>query len=150
MNEPRQVLAGQWVERAESDLLNVANNLGAEQVPRDTVCYHRQQAAEKYMKAVLVAADRPVPRVHDLGQLLDLLADYVHALAGDRHELQWLTAWAVGARHPAEVMDVRPGEEDGRRAHAGALRVRSVCREYLEASGLALPGESEGTPAGPA
>ncbi|MBM4080999.1 MAG: HEPN domain-containing protein, partial [Planctomycetes bacterium] len=43
-----------WVGKADNDLLNVRNNLAAERVPWDTVCFHAQQAAEKMLKAFLV------------------------------------------------------------------------------------------------
>jgi len=43
-----------WVAKADSDLLNIENNLASELVPWDTVCFHAQQAAEKLLKAVVV------------------------------------------------------------------------------------------------
>jgi hypothetical protein len=33
-----------WVAKAESDLLNISNNLSAERVPWDTICFHAQQS----------------------------------------------------------------------------------------------------------
>jgi HEPN domain-containing protein len=36
-------------------------------------CFHCQQAAEKYLKALLVERSRPVPRTHILADLVDLL-----------------------------------------------------------------------------
>jgi HEPN domain-containing protein len=48
MKENQRQLIQAWVSKAENDLLNVRNNLQAEQVPWDTVCFHCQQAAEKY------------------------------------------------------------------------------------------------------
>jgi HEPN domain-containing protein len=46
-------LARQWIAKAHNDLLTVENNLNAEQIPFDTVCFHCQQAAEKFLKAKL-------------------------------------------------------------------------------------------------
>lgn len=43
-----------WLAKADNDLLNIDNNLAAEQVPWDTVCFHAQQVAEKVLKAYLV------------------------------------------------------------------------------------------------
>lgn len=63
---PQKILVRQWISRAENDLLNVRNNLAAQEVPWDTICFHSQQAAEKYLKAVLVFHTQPVPRTHDL------------------------------------------------------------------------------------
>jgi HEPN domain-containing protein len=44
-------LARQWMTKAANDLLNADNNLNAETIPLDTVCFHCQQAAEKLLKA---------------------------------------------------------------------------------------------------
>ena len=61
---PQKILVRQWISRAENDLLNVRNNLAAQEIPWDTICFHSQQAAEKYLKAVLVFYDQPIPRTH--------------------------------------------------------------------------------------
>lgn len=37
----------------------------------DGICFHAQQCAEKYLKAVLAEAGLPVVKTHDLTALLD-------------------------------------------------------------------------------
>ncbi len=63
----------QWVEKAEHDLLNIANNLAASEIPWDTVCFHAQQCAEKYLIALLDWKQLEVPKTHDLRLLLQSL-----------------------------------------------------------------------------
>ena len=46
-------LARQWLAKGQNDLLNADNNLNAEQVPLDTVCFHCQQAAEKMLNIII-------------------------------------------------------------------------------------------------
>lgn len=58
MTGPQKQLVRQWVLKAENDLLNVTNNLQAEQTPWDIVCFHCQQAVEKYIKAILAVFSR--------------------------------------------------------------------------------------------
>lgn len=62
MNGPPESLRWirQWVEKAESDLRNAEHTLELD-CPLDTVCFHAQQCAEKYLKALLVSwgADFP-------------------------------------------------------------------------------------------
>ena len=36
---PQKILVRQWISRAENDLLNVRNNLAAQEIPWDTICY---------------------------------------------------------------------------------------------------------------
>jgi len=64
-------LARQWLAKAENDLLNADNNLQAESIPYDTVCFHCQQAAEKLLKAYLVDRGVQPPFTHDLLLLLE-------------------------------------------------------------------------------
>lgn len=59
-----------WLRSGKEDRLNIANNLDAESIPWTTVCFHSQQAAEKYLKALLVFHRRVPPRIHDLVALL--------------------------------------------------------------------------------
>jgi HEPN domain-containing protein len=60
MNAERD-LARQWLAKAENDLLNADNNLKSEIIPYETVCFHCQPAAEKLLKAYLVARGMPPP-----------------------------------------------------------------------------------------
>ena len=59
-----------WLAKAEHDLLSIENNLQAPEIPWDTICFHAQQAAEKFLKAFLVFHGLPPLRTHDLVALL--------------------------------------------------------------------------------
>lgn len=59
-----------WLRKADHDLLNIQNNLAAKDIPWDTVCFHAQQAAEKVLKAFLVARGHDLSKTHDLVALL--------------------------------------------------------------------------------
>ncbi len=62
-----------WVRKAEDDW-DAACELAARSPPlRDAVCFHCQQAAEKYLKALLQEKGGAIPKTHDLEDLLDLL-----------------------------------------------------------------------------
>jgi len=51
----KEAPARDWVRKAENDLLNAHNTLLTlgQNCPYDTVCFHGQQAVEKYIKALL-------------------------------------------------------------------------------------------------
>jgi len=80
--DPSQALAGRWFHKAENDLLNVKNNLRAERYAPDTVCFHCQQAAEKYLKGFLAWHETPFSKTHDLLELLK----QVRQVTGVDHE----------------------------------------------------------------
>ena len=68
--------------------------------PRNAACFHCQQAAEKYLKALLQELGLGVPRTHELEDLLDLLLPHDATLAPLRRSLRSLTPYAVNFRYP--------------------------------------------------
>ncbi|NLE66615.1 MAG: HEPN domain-containing protein [Lentisphaerae bacterium] len=117
-------IARQWVARARNDLLNADNNLASKNVPFDTVCFHCQQAAEKLLKAVLVARGFPPPRTHVLLVLSDSIASFLPSVESLRDDLVILTPYAVSARYPGEDCDM-PTLDDAREARQCARNVLS-------------------------
>src|SRR5437879_4306253 len=82
-------------------LLRFARPLAAAEEPlRDLVCFHCQQSAEKYLKALLQDLGAVVPKTHDLEDLLDLLLPHDATLAPLRRALHSLTRYAVDFRYP--------------------------------------------------
>lgn len=112
-----------WLRKAEHDLLNVENNLAADQVPWDTVCYHAQQTGEKTLKALLVFHGETPPRTHDLVALLARCVPLAPDLADLEADCRNLTVFAVGARYPDDLFE--PTEDDGRAMTEAARRVRA-------------------------
>ena len=90
----------QWVRKAEEDI-HVARALARQaRPPRNAVCFHAQQAAEKYLKALVQEIGTAVPRSHDLILLLDLLLPHDSTLGPLRRGLARLTKYAVDYRYP--------------------------------------------------
>ena len=129
MNAERD-LARQWLAKAENDLLNADNNLKSEIVPYDTVCFHCQQAAEKLLKAYLVARGVPPPFTHDLLLLLEKIIPYCPDTETLRDDLALLMPYAVGVRYPDELF--LPTQEDAREARQAAQHVLGWLKLHLE------------------
>ena len=117
-----------WIRKAENDLLAVDNNLGAERVPFDVVCYHCQQAAEKYLKALLVSLGAQPPRTHDLLALLQESRTYSTTPPPDTIETACaiLNPYGVEVRYPDDQSD--PTAEDSSEARQAAEAVRRWMR----------------------
>lgn len=120
-----------WIDRAEDDLLNIRNNLAAASVPWGTVCFHAQQAAEKYLKALLLAYGVRPPRSHDLGFLLAMCLEHAAALYTLGEDCARLRAYAIDSRYPDVPFTI--DEAEGRAAAAAADRVRAAVRPVLGA-----------------
>ena len=119
-----------WLRYAEEDLV-AARALSAvpSVVPRHPA-WLAQQAAEKAIKAVLVANGRPFPRSHDLERLAGLLPD-PSALTACGADLPNLTEYAVGSRYPGDLPDDVTAE-DARVAVGDAGKVVRAVRSLIE------------------
>ena len=127
-------LARQWVAKARNDLLNADNNLGAEEIPFDTVCFHCQQAAEKLLKAYLTAYGQTPPHTHDLLLLLESILPFSVDAERLRDSLALLMPYAVEIRYPDDWF--QPSLEDAQEARGAAEQVfiwiQTVLPEVLE------------------
>lgn len=121
MNNPESNYRA-WVGKAESDLLNIENNIVAASVPWDTVCFHAQQAAEKLLKAFLVYHGQKPEYTHDLVILLTRCGEIESDLIDLKKDCENLTLYAVASRYPGDPKV--PSEEEGRGMKDAAHRVR--------------------------
>ena len=69
-----KVEALEWVQKAEGDMNTARRESIVKKDPNhDAVCFHAQQCAEKYLKALFIETGLPLTRTHDLEILLSLL-----------------------------------------------------------------------------
>src|ERR1700682_5121453 len=89
-----------WVRKAEADVRGAKRLASARPSLNDLVCFHCQQAAEKYLKAILQEFGLRVPKIHDLEELLESLLPLDPTLAPLRRGLVSLSRYAVDFRYP--------------------------------------------------
>ena len=90
-----------WLQKAENDISSahhLAENMRP--VPTEIVCFHCQQAAEKYLKAFLVYNDQEPSKTHDLIELLKLCNEYDSEFLVLTPKCEYLVPFAVRARYP--------------------------------------------------
>ena len=121
-------LTAQWVRKAESDY-EVARQIARGNEPHhDEVCFHCQQCAEKYLKALLEELGQPVPRTHILEDLIALLVLHQARLRTFRLGSRILTRFAVATRYPGTNATKREANS----AIRWADKFRSVARALLQ------------------
>ncbi len=121
-DEVRKDLVGQWLAKAEADLA-AARHLGAADAGFAAAAgFHAQQAAEKFMKALLSWRQVEFPKTHDLEALIDLIERGDPNLADSLRGVTPLNDYAVGHRYPGEFPE--PTAEDAALAIALATMVR--------------------------
>lgn len=121
-------LVRSWVSKAEHDLLNIENNLAANDIPWDTVSFHAQQCGEKYLKALLIFQRVDFPKIHDLTELYALLPKEL-PLSIDPRLLDRLNPYAIEGRYPGVWEPVE--REEALRAVEAARAVRDAIRRHL-------------------
>ena len=100
MSVPPEVQA--WLDKAEKDLLAAERLAEGEPPLPDQVGFFCQQAAEKYLKAFLLARGHVPPRIHDIETLLDLCEEVEADFSQLRPAAEILTDFAVTFRYPDE------------------------------------------------
>lgn len=92
-----------WLQKAEVDFES-ARILSRKRKQNlvDAVCFHSQQCAEKYLKALLTQHRIPFPKTHDLVELLQLTLAIEPTLELLRPDLIQLRPFAVDVRYPGE------------------------------------------------
>jgi HEPN domain-containing protein len=124
MNGNREAAEG-WLRKAESDLANAELCLN-NNTSLDAACFHCQQAAEKALKAWLIAHDQPFPFRHDLTELISLCAARQPRFNEFLDEASALTPFATGLRYDA---DFWPAADKVRTALQQARRVYDFVRQ---------------------
>ncbi len=98
-----------WLARARSNLIR-AKQPKPDEVLWEDFCFDAQQAAEKSIKALLLAKSVPFRFVHDIGELLNLLAKSGMQIPSEVLESAELTEYAVEARYPGPFEPVTDDE----------------------------------------
>jgi HEPN domain-containing protein len=93
-------LTAEWLAKAEEDYSVAAGLLRRRKVPADSICFHSQQAAEKFLKAVLQEQGIHFGKTHDLEGLLRLCTTAVPQLTLLVADAQLLNDYAVRYRYP--------------------------------------------------
>jgi len=95
--------------------------------------FHSQQAAEKYLKALLVRHQVNFAKTHDIEKLLKILQLVEPGVAETLIDAKWLTPFGVEIRYPGDFLETLPGDEGRAVEVAGRVReaVMAVLKPYL-------------------
>jgi HEPN domain-containing protein len=126
----------QWLELAEEDLrvVEIAFEID-NSIPYRIIAFHAQQAAEKFLKALLVYYNIDFPYTHDLYKLLELLPEAREA-KGKLEDITKLTDYAVNRRYPDFYRKLSLGET--KEAAQLAKLTADYVRNKLEQEGFSL------------
>ena len=100
-NISKQVL--EWLRFAEMDFVT-ANHLDKTLYPKpmEIICYHCQQCAEKYLKALIEYLGKEIEKTHDLGNLANIIEERIEVPHNVLVSCAKLTQYGVKIRYPQE------------------------------------------------
>lgn len=115
-------LVKEWIHKAEHDLGMAQLALENKPEYTDSICFHSQQASEKYLKAYLVFLDIRFEKKHGLGYLLDLINEK-EKVSDEFYEMaEKLEDYAVEIRYPDDWFE--PEAEDAEESIKIARKVK--------------------------
>ncbi|MBL7966590.1 MAG: HEPN domain-containing protein [Prolixibacteraceae bacterium] len=101
MNKATADFIKQWLAKANEDLLVVEKLTEYEIIATSSVCFHCQQAVEKYLKAFLIATGVDIKKTHNIEYLLSECSDFDRDFASVNPKE--LSDFGVEIRYPGDM-----------------------------------------------
>jgi HEPN domain-containing protein len=120
----------EWMVKADEDfdfaLINLeeGNNFYAQ------ICFHFQQAAEKYLKTYIVAYKLLFKKIHDLEDLLKICLEHNSSFSQLGEDCIFLTDYYIDTRYPVH-WPAAISNEEAQNAKEAAERIRNFVKEKL-------------------
>ena len=123
-------LVTEWLNKADEDFEFARINLEERKNFFAQICFHFQQAAEKYLKAFIVAKEIEFMKIHDLGLLLKMCVTVDASLEELKDDCEYLGVFYIEARYPVHwPTNFTDSEAD--KAHSATLHIQKVIKERL-------------------
>jgi HEPN domain-containing protein len=95
-------VAKRWFSKGNNDLVAGEYILTMPNPPTDTICFHSQQAAEKYLKGFLAFHGVEAPKIHGIEELISMCVKIFSEFSKLYDIGSDLSGYAVEVRYPTE------------------------------------------------
>ncbi len=127
MNNETVHFIKQWLAKANEDLLVVEKLTEKDIIATASICFHCQQAVEKFLKAFLISNDIDIKKTHNIEYLLSECSDLDTEFSTvDPKEL---SEFGVDARYPGDMYI--PSEEETLEYKNIALNIKDLVEEKI-------------------
>jgi HEPN domain-containing protein len=120
----------EWLSKAAEDFEFALINLKEGKPFFAPICFHFQQAAEKYLKVFIIAHELEFRKIHDLSILLKICAEKDSTLEQLRADCEFLTIFYVDTRYPVHWPTHFTFEETQKAFHS-AKNIRALIEQKL-------------------
>ena len=124
-------VVNEWLEKADEDLNFAVANLHNGSNFYSQICFHFHQAAEKYLKAFIVAYDLEFEKVHDLVRLQKICAQNEQTLSVINNECRFLNAAYIDTRYPVH-WPTNYDKENALKAQEAAKKIGETIKALLK------------------
>src|SRR4030067_2991344 len=118
-----QEILREWLFKAKEDFDFALINLRAKKPFYAQICFHFQQAAEKYLKAYIVAHELEFRKIHDLSMLLKICEGKDSSFSQLQEDCEFLTTYYVDTRYPIH-WPTQFSQEETEKAFQAVARIR--------------------------
>lgn len=122
----------EWLDKADEDFLFAEANLRDGSEFYAQLCFHFQQAAEKYLKAYIIGNNLNFDRVHDLVHLLKTCSAHAPEFSELKEECIFLNTAYIETRYPVHW----PTDYTRETAEQARLAAEKIARLVQEGLGM--------------
>lgn len=122
-------LINSWINKANKDLLSAKHELSFSDVVTETVCFHCQQAVEKYLKAYLVFLGISFAKTHEIGELITKCENKDKDVSVFKEEADKLTDYAIEIRYPDDWYE--PTLNEAKEAFTIARKIKEFIQNKI-------------------
>ncbi len=120
----------EWLAKADEDFEFARLNLEEGKPFFGQICFHFQQAVEKYLKSYIIANELEFLKIHDLPLLLKMCLSKDSLFDQLREDCEFLTTFYVDTRYPVH-WPTHFSPEETQKTFQSAERIRSFVKGKL-------------------
>jgi HEPN domain-containing protein len=128
MNSETRDYLNHWIKKAEEDITVIQKLTEFEIIASSAVCFHCQQAVEKFLKAFLIANNKEIVRTHNIEFLLAECSDIDKDF--EKIDPLNLTDFGVDIRYPGDFC--YPSEQEVIIYSNLALQIKNLVKSKIK------------------
>ena len=127
----------EWLSKADEDFSFAKINLEDDHKFYSQICFHFQQAAEKYLKAYIAAYDLEFEKIHNLIALLKICGRKDASLLSVMEQCELLNTAYIDTRYPVH-WPTDYSKEKTKKMQEAAGKVAQTVKDLLAKEGISF------------
>ncbi|HQI05954.1 MAG TPA: HEPN domain-containing protein [bacterium] len=116
-----------WLKKADNDFKTGKDQFETDEPATDTICFHMQQAVEKYLKAFIVFKGLEAEKTHNISRILEKCISIDNEFSELRNEdIEMLTPYGTVVRYPDDFY-IPTNEEAGY-----AIKLAETVKNFIQ------------------